>query len=142
MKHATRQQPDITLLIATVYEEQQYHDSRAGRDNFVVRTPPDALQIGLCIVLSAELDDGRTITADNCFGIIGTISQDDVSTQIDRMLGRNPHVHQPRVLAWRPLIVALANAGISVSESELIARPLDVSYEPSAQQALAAGLET
>jgi hypothetical protein len=142
VEHASRQQPNITLLTATVHEEQHYHDSRAGRDDFVVRTPPGALQLGLCIVLSAELDDGRGITAENSFGIVGATSRDDVLTQIDRMLGRKPHDHRPRVLAWRPLIVALANAGISVSESELTARPLRVSYEPAAQRALAAGPET
>lgn len=132
------QEPDIRFLIATVHEEQQYHDSRPGRDAFVVRTPPCALGPGLRIVLSADLDDGRRITADNCFGMSGVMSQDDVSTQIDRMLGRDPHAHRPRVLAWGPLIAALERAGIGRSESELIASPLEIRYEPAAQRALEA----
>jgi len=84
----------------------------------------------------ADLADGRRITADDCFGMSGLMSRDDVSTQIDRMLGRDSHAHRPRVLAWRPLIAALESAGISRPESELIASPLEIRYEPAAQRAL------
>jgi hypothetical protein len=136
MVERSTRQPDITVLTATVHEEQQYHDSRAGRDDFVVRTPPGASGTGLRIVLSATLDDGRRITADNSFGMSGVMSQGDVRAQIDMMLGRDPHAHRPRVLAWRPLIAALETAGIRSSESELIATPLEIRYEQAALREL------
>lgn len=137
-------QPEITLIVAVVYEESQYHrdqDRNSQASRFVVRSPPSAQGLGLRVVLSAVLDDGRRITADNCFGISGLdMSPDAVDAQINRMLGRDPHVRRPPALAWRPLIAALKSIGISRSESELIRRPLDVCYEPSAQRALMLGL--
>ncbi|MFZ1926899.1 MAG: hypothetical protein WAU42_12235 [Solirubrobacteraceae bacterium] len=66
-----KQKPKITLIEAAVHEEQQYHDEVQGNAAFVVRSPPGTTRLGLRIVLSAVLDDGRRIDADNPFGITG-----------------------------------------------------------------------
>jgi hypothetical protein len=44
-------------------------------------------------------------------------------------------MRRPPVLAWKPLMVALESMGVISSESELIARPLEICFEPSAQRA-------
>ena len=128
--------------MATVYGEQQYHDSQIrGRDYFVVRTPPGALQLGVQIVLSAVLSDGRRITADNSIGINGHLNmqRSEVNELIDRMLGRDPQMRRPPVLAWKPLVAALESIGVITFESELIARPLEIRFEPSAERAVTPG---
>jgi hypothetical protein len=138
-------QPTIILVEAAVHEEQQYIDEQTRRDrdeqrgrNLVVRTPPGAMRLGLRVVLSAVLSDGRRITADNCFGIGGPpgMLRPEVDELIHRMLGRDAGVHRPPKLSWDALISALEDIGVISSEPELITTRLEIRLEPSAHQAL------
>lgn len=124
----------LALVVATVHDEQEYHESGGiVSPRFIVRTAPG--RRGFRVALSAVLSDGRTVDAENVFGIDGAlgIARAEVGVQIDRLLGRAPDLHSPRVLAWRPLIVALEGAGVGCSEAELIAAPFEVRFaDPSA----------
>jgi hypothetical protein len=146
MVDGANREPRITLLVAFVHEEQHYHSSLSARKRedeqerpFVVRTPPGAQRVGLRVVLSAVLDDGRRAIADTPLGISGSlsISRSEVNEQLDRMLGRDPHMRHPPRLAWGPLIAALESVGVNSSEAELIASPLEVRFEPSAEGVVA-----
>ena len=146
MVERPHRQPQITLLTAAVHEERHYHDLRAARERDYehgppvdVRTPPGAQRVGLRIVLSATLDDGRRITAGTPLGIEGSlsISRSEVNEQLDRLLGRDPNLRRPPMLAWGALIAALESVGVASSESELIASPLEVRFEPSAEGVVA-----
>jgi hypothetical protein len=127
----------LALVVATVHDEQEYHESGGiVHAKFVVRTAPG--RRGFRVALSAVLCDGRTVDAENVFGVDGAlgIARAEVGEQIDRLLGRAPDLHSPRVLAWRPLTVALEGAGVICSEAELIATPFEVRFaEPSAPPA-------
>jgi hypothetical protein len=50
----------------------------------------------------------------------------DIEDGINQLLGRDPTLHRPPRLAWGNLIRALAEAGIAVSEDDLIAAPLTI----------------
>jgi hypothetical protein len=137
----------IMRLVASVYEEQQYHSDKAVLRSevaqgqpFEVRTRPGAKRVGLRVVLSAVLRDGRTAIADTPLGISGSlsISRSEVNEQIDRLLGRDPNLRRPPRLAWGPLIAALESLGVSSSEPELIASPLEVRFEPSTDDVVSA----
>jgi hypothetical protein len=133
----TEPQPKISLVVATVHSEREYHAAQSGTEAVsVVLTPPGVLRQGLRIVLSAMLRDGGTVTAGKAFGIDGSldISRAEVREQIDRMLGRRAaaDTHHPPILAWGPLRAALEGAGVTSSESELIETALEVRFEPSA----------
>jgi len=140
---------EIRRITATVHGERTYHDALDEREGdrkqprpFAVRTHPGARRPGLRIVLSAVLGDGRTITADGSFGISGSSkvrSRSDVREQIDQMLGRSPQMRHPPLLAWGPLMSALQSACVASSEPELIARPLEIRYDPSSADAVAPG---
>jgi hypothetical protein len=137
------EQPDIVLVEAAVHEERHYHDElartdrngAAARDGVEVRTAPDAERLGLRVVLSAVLDDGRRVTEDNCLGLGGppTMRLSDVSELLERMLGRNPESRRPPRLAWDRLLSALESIGVTSTEPELIAAPLEIRLEPSAR---------
>jgi hypothetical protein len=137
------EQPDIVLVEAAVHEERHYHDEvarrdrndAAARDGFAVRTAPGAKRLGLRVVLSAVLDDGRRVTEDNCLGLGGppTMRLSEVSELLERMLGRNPAFHRPPSLAWGRLLSALESIGVTITEPELIAAPLEIRLEPSAR---------
>jgi hypothetical protein len=146
MVDGASQEPQITLLMAFVHEEQQYHTCLSARKSndeperpFVVRTPPGAQRVGVRVVLSAVLDDGRTATADTPLGISGSldISRSEVYEQLDRLLGRDPRMRRPPRLAWGPLTAALESIGVKSSEAELIATPLEVRFEPSTDDVVA-----
>lgn len=64
---------------------------------------------------------------------------DDIEDGINQMLGRDPQLHRPPRLSWGKLIAALADAGIAVTESELIQLPLKVELLPEVEPALAPG---
>jgi hypothetical protein len=53
----------------------------------------------------------------------------DIEDGINQMLGRDPELHRPPVLAWEPLVQALAAAGVQASEQELIDTPLTVELD-------------
>lgn len=139
-------EPQITLLVAFVHEEEQYHSCLSARERddaperpFVVRTPPDTQRVGLRVVLSAVLDDGRRVTVDTPLGISGSlsISRSEVNEQLARLLGRDPRMRRPPRLAWGPLTAALESIGVSSSEAELTATPLEVRFEPSTDDVVA-----
>jgi hypothetical protein len=134
-------------VVAAVHGEQEYHEAWTARESvegrsrrFAVRTAPGR-PLGLRIVLTAVLGDERKVTAGVSFGIGGApeMSRSDVKAQIDRMLGRDPHMRRPPMLAWGPLRAALESIGVASSESELIARPLEISFEASAERAVSPG---
>jgi|NGEPerStandDraft_6_1074524.scaffolds.fasta_scaffold184749_1 hypothetical protein len=137
------EQSGIVLVEAAVHEERHYHDELArrdpggapDRDGVEVRTAPDATRLGLRVVLSAVLDDGRRVTEDNCLGLGGppTMRLSEVSELLERMLGRNPESRRPPRLAWGRLLSALEGIGVTSSEPELIAAPLEIRLEPSAR---------
>ena len=137
------EQPSIVLVEAAVHEERHYHDEVArrdrdepgARDRFAVRTPPGATRLGLRVVLSAVLDDGRRVTEENCLGLSGppTMCLSELSELLERMLGRHPAPRRPPRLAWDRLLSALASIGVTSSELELIAAPLEIRLEPSAR---------
>jgi hypothetical protein len=54
----------------------------------------------------------------------------DIEDAINQMLGRDPEQHRPPRLSWRQLIDALASAGVSVTEQDLIDAPLTVELSP------------
>ncbi len=60
----------------------------------------------------------------------------DIEDGIDQMLGRDPSLHRPPRLAWENLIEALEQAGVHVSERELIDAPLTVELTPEVQAEL------
>jgi hypothetical protein len=135
-------EPRITLLVASVHEEQHYHSylpDDAPERTFEVRTPPGAKRVGLRVVLSAVMVDGRRVTAEIPLGISGSlsISRSEVNEQLDRLLGRDPRMRRPPRLAWGPIISALESIGVNSSEEELIATPLEIHFEPSADDVVA-----
>jgi hypothetical protein len=135
--------PDIVLVQAAVHEEGCYHDElarrdrgeAAARDRVAVRTAPGAARLGLRVVLTAVLDDGRRVTEDNCLGLgrPPTMRVSEVSELLERMLGRNPALHRPPRLAWDRLLSALESIGVTSTEPELVAAPLEIRLEPSAR---------
>jgi hypothetical protein len=61
----------------------------------------------------------------------------DIEDAINQMLGRDPALHRPPRLSWGKLIAALGNAGVTVTESDLIAAPLSVELAPDVHAELA-----
>jgi hypothetical protein len=60
----------------------------------------------------------------------------DIEDGINQLLGRDPQLHHPPRLAWENLIAALANAGLLVTERQLIETPLTVEPTPEEQAEL------
>jgi hypothetical protein len=60
----------------------------------------------------------------------------DIEDGINQMLGRDPSLHHPPRLAWQGLIQALEQAGVPVTERELIDAPLTVELTPEVQAEL------
>jgi hypothetical protein len=60
----------------------------------------------------------------------------DIEDGINQMLGRDPSLHHPPRLAWQRLIEALEQAGVRVTERELIDAPLTVELTPEVQAEL------
>jgi hypothetical protein len=60
----------------------------------------------------------------------------DIHDGINQMLGRDPDLHHPPRLSWQKLISALRDAGISVTEQDLIAAPLTVELSSEVQTEL------
>ncbi len=55
---------------------------------------------------------------------------------INGMLGRDPRLHRPPILAWGDLTVALHRVGMDITENALIALPLDSELDDAAEAAL------
>jgi hypothetical protein len=64
------------------------------------------------------------------------VGRADIEDAINQMLGRNPKLHRPPRLSWGQLIDALADAGVTVTEQELIAAPLAIELTPEVQAQL------
>jgi hypothetical protein len=60
----------------------------------------------------------------------------DIEDGINQMLGRDPSLHRPPRLSWYNLIRALDDAGIRVTERELIDVPLIIELTPEVQAEL------
>ena len=60
----------------------------------------------------------------------------DIEDSINQMLGRDPELHRPPRLSWQNLIRALEQAGIQVTERELILSPLAIELTPEVQAEL------
>ncbi|MGO9961235.1 MAG: hypothetical protein ACLP50_35545 [Solirubrobacteraceae bacterium] len=60
----------------------------------------------------------------------------DIEDGINQMLGRDPSLHRPPRLAWQNLIGALEQAGVQVTERELIDASLTVELTPEVQAEL------
>jgi hypothetical protein len=60
----------------------------------------------------------------------------DIEDGINQMLGRDPTLHHPLRLSWGQLINALNDAGIGVTERDLITAPLTVELAPEVQAEL------
>ena len=58
------------------------------------------------------------------------VSRHDVEDAINQLLGRDPDQHRPPRLAWEPLIDALKDAGVSVTEDELLDLPFVFELSP------------
>ena len=54
----------------------------------------------------------------------------DIEDAINQMLGRDPDQHRPPRLAWGNLMDALTDAGVVVTEQELIDAPLTIELSP------------
>ena len=61
----------------------------------------------------------------------------DIEDAINQMLGRDPEQHRPPRLSWRQLIDALASAGVTVTEQDLMDAPLTVDLSPPVKADLA-----
>ena len=60
----------------------------------------------------------------------------DIEDGINQMLGRDPTLHRPPRLSWDNLITALDEAGVSVTERDLIEAPLTIELSPEVQAEL------
>ena len=63
----------------------------------------------------------------------------DIEDAINQALGRDPDQHRPPRLSWGRLQEALAQAGIKVTEEELIALPLNIELSDQVQTEIARG---
>lgn len=55
---------------------------------------------------------------------------------INGMLGRDPRLHRPPILAWADLTTALNRASMDIAENALIALPLDIELDDAVEIAL------
>lgn len=62
----------------------------------------------------------------------------DVQDAVDQMLGRDPEQHRPPRLSWETLIDRLAEAGIDVTEEQLIGLPFRCEFSARLHAELAA----
>lgn len=62
----------------------------------------------------------------------------DVEDAVDQMLGRDPEQHRPPRLSWETLIDRLAEAGIEVTEQQLIGLPFRCEFSAPLRAELAA----
>jgi hypothetical protein len=61
----------------------------------------------------------------------------DIEDGINLILGRDPQLHRPPRLSWEYLLRALADAGVTVTEDDLIAVPLTIELAPEVETELA-----
>lgn len=122
--------------------------------------------LSLHVSLLAELCDGRRIAArTGDFGMSGPrrgiwhrwhgpplpadpeeanrlmltehhVDRHDIEDGINQMLGRDPDLHHPPRLAWDGLIATLAEAGVHVTERDLIETPFTVELTSGVQAEL------
>jgi hypothetical protein len=62
----------------------------------------------------------------------------DVEDAVNQMLGRDPEQHRPPRLSWQTLIDRLAEAGIEVTEQQLIGLPFRCEFSAPLRAELAA----
>ena len=62
----------------------------------------------------------------------------DVEDAVNQMLGRDPEQHRPPRLSWETLIDRLAEAGIEVTEQQLIGLPFRCEFSAPLRAELAA----
>lgn len=133
------------------------------RVNVTTGTPES---LNVCVSLSAEDNDGRRIASEGFdFGMGGPrrgiwhrwhgpplpgdqeeadrlvlfehrVDLHDIEDGINQMLGRDPTLHHPPRLSWDKLIAALDEAGVSVTERDLIEAPLIVELAPDLEAEL------
>ena len=65
------------------------------------------------------------------------VNQGDIERAVDGMLGRDPRLHRPPRLSWHGLVDALDEAGIEVSEEQLIGLPLTLELDDEVRAQLA-----
>lgn len=128
---------------AMVYEEGEYYNEVVpawGRDpeGPVIRTPPDSGRSGFRVVLSVLLSDGRRITEHGCLGITGRSMMElsEIREHLSMSLGRDAKLHSPEPLGWVRITKALEEAGMTITEAELIAAPLKICLSQAAERAL------
>ena len=110
--------------------------------------------LSLHVSLSAEDNYGRRIASGGSdFGMSGPrravwhrrhgpprrrhrVDLHDIEDGINQMLGRDPTLHRPPRLSWGGLIKAFDEAGVSVTERDLIEAPLTVELAPDVQAEL------
>jgi hypothetical protein len=66
------------------------------------------------------------------------VQRRDVEDAVDQMFGRDPEQHRPPRLSWETLIDRLAEAGIEVTEQQLIGLPFRCEFSARLQDELAA----
>jgi hypothetical protein len=64
------------------------------------------------------------------------VDLNDIQDGINQMLGRDPQLHHPPRLSWEKLISALRDAGIMLTDHDLIAVPLTVELSPEVEAEL------
>ena len=141
-------------------------DDDAGELGPRIQISGNAKNLSLHVPLCAEDNTGRRIhTAGRDFGIGGPrrgvwhrwhgpplpddleqaerlmlfehrVDIHDIEDAINQMLGRDPALHRPPRLSWQNLIRALEQAGIQVTERELILSPLTIELTPEVQAEL------
>lgn len=149
---------------------QEQREGRASRviAHVELASDTDKHSYGMTVTLTADLDDGRRVTAGG-FGFGGPrtgvaaiwhryrgpqlsenpeeqwrllnetyrVGLPDIEDAINQMLGRDPDQHRPPRLSWGHLIDALAAVGVSMTEEELIALPLDINLSDQVKAEIA-----
>ncbi|HEY1687604.1 MAG TPA: hypothetical protein VGF95_01945 [Solirubrobacteraceae bacterium] len=133
----------VIRIEAAVYGEHEYYDEVVPQrkrpfKGSVIRTAPGSGRIGIRVVLSAVLGNDERITEGGCLGIGGRpkMRLSEVREHLDIGLGRNPKLHSPEPLGWGPLLRALEDSGVIVSEIELIKMPLEIHVSKAARYLL------
>jgi hypothetical protein len=115
----------------------------------LISDDPESLSVH--VSLSAEDSDGRRgiwhrwhgpslpderEEADRLVRFEHRVDLHDIEDAINQMLGRDPTLHRPPRLSSGKLIDALDEAGVSVTERDLIETPLTVELAPEVQAEL------
>ena len=93
----------------------------------------------LHIHLSLETGDGRRLATslEPDLGVVRA-GPEEVAEAVDQLLGRDPDLHRPPRLGWGGVLARAAEAGVRVSERDLIALPLDTTWDEDSRRAASA----